>query len=80
MGADVWLLGRAARALLALQTALRANFSGWTGDNPCTGQWTGVMCAADSRVTSVYAPACFCCAATVGSEFCMRVYCARLPV
>ncbi len=62
----MWLLGRAARALLALQTALRANFSGWTGDNPCTGQWTGVVCAADSRVTSVYAPACFCCAATVG--------------
>ncbi|KAK9839625.1 hypothetical protein WJX81_001514 [Elliptochloris bilobata] len=42
-----------ARALLQLQSALRANLSGWSGDNACSGQWTGVTCAGDSRVISV---------------------------
>ena len=47
----------AARALLALQSALRANLSGWAGESACSGQWTGVVCAGDSRVISVCVPA-----------------------
>ena len=47
----------AARALLSLQSALRANLSGWAGESACSGQWTGVVCAGDSRVISVCVPA-----------------------